>query len=141
MPVEQRVRGRRFRCLECGAVMMVVPPQVLHYRLFSSVAIAWALSLFGISRLSPARVRERISPWHQVGATAARNWQTLRRWVSSVQVGELLPVRPTRNQKPKEVAAAVASMLSAQAPPSIRSLSVAHQTVSGVLHTLMGITP
>ena len=140
-PVELAVRTRRFRCRKCRAVMVVVPAQVLRYRLFSSVAIALALSLFGISRLSPARVRERISPWHQVGATAVRHWQTLRRWVRSVQVGELLPVRATRDQKPWKAAASVVHMLSAQAPPSTRSLSVAHQAVSGVLHTLVGITP
>lgn len=139
--VELVIRVRRFRCRKCGAVMMVVPPQVLRYRLFSTVAIAWALTLFGITRISSTGVRDRISPWRQVGATAARNWQTLGRWIAAAKAGELLPNRALGELMPRAVATAVAYGLSALAPPSTRAQSLAHQAVSGALHALMGITP
>jgi hypothetical protein len=139
-PGEVTIRQRRFRCRSCGAVMVVAPAQVLRYRLFSGVAIVWALSLFGCDGLSPRRVRERVSPWRVVGAAAARSWQALRGWVRAAEAGELLPLRPLGGS-PRQVANRAIWALTAQAPPSARGGSTAHQAVSGALHTLMGITP
>jgi hypothetical protein len=139
-PQEVTIRQRRFRCRSCGAVMVVAPAQVLRYRLFSGVAIVWALSLFGCDGLSPRHVRERVSPWRVVGAAAARSWQALRGWVRGAEAGELLPLRPLGGS-PRQVATRAIWALTAQAPPSARDGSTAHQAVSGALHTLMGITP
>jgi hypothetical protein len=120
--------------------MVVAPAQVLRYRLFSGVAIVWALSLFGCDGLSPRRVRERVSPWRVVGAAAARSWQALREWVRAAETGQLLRLRPLGGS-PRQVAIRAIWALTAQAPPSARDGSTAHQAVSGALHTLMGITP
>lgn len=138
---EVTILQRRFRCRSCGAVMVVAPAQVLRYRLFSTGAIVWALSLFGCDGLSPRRARERISPWRVVGAAAARSWQALRGWVRAAEEGQLLPLQPLSGASPRQVAARVIWALTAQAPPSARDGSVAHQAVSGALHTLMGIAP
>jgi hypothetical protein len=120
--------------------MVVAPAQVLRYRLFSAGAIVWALSLFGCDGLSPRRVRERVNPWRVIGAAAARSWQALRGWVRAAEAGQLLPLRPIGGS-PRQVAAGAIWSLTAQAPPSARNGSTAHQAVSGALHALMGITP
>jgi hypothetical protein len=132
---------RRFRCRCCKAVMVVAPPEVLRYRLFSAVAITWALALYAVERLSAARVRHRISPWRVVGLAASSGWQTLRRWIGAAGAGTLLPGIAARDDRPRQMAASVVWALAARCPPSLRSESTAHQAVSGALHTLMGITP
>jgi hypothetical protein len=43
---------------------------MLPRRLFSACAIALALALFGLSQLPLHAVRNRVSPWRTVGATA-----------------------------------------------------------------------
>jgi hypothetical protein len=141
VPGEVTIMQRRFRCRSCGAVMVVAPAQVLRYRLFSVGAIVWALSLFGCDGLSPRRVRERVSPWRVVGAAAARSWQALREWVRAAEAGLLLRLWPLGAGSPRQVAAGAVWALTAQAPPSARDGSTAHQAVSGALHALMGITP
>lgn len=140
-PLELTVWLRRFRCRGCRAVMTVGPPEVLRYRLYSTVAIAWALVLFGLEQLPARRVRRAISPWGHVGATAARSWQALRDWARRAGTGTLLPVRPSQLKRPREIAAAVAWSLTARSPPSFRRCSSAHQAVSGALHALMSIKP
>jgi hypothetical protein len=121
--------------------MVVAPAHVLRYRLFSSVAIVWALTLHGVERLSAARVRKLINPWRVVGATAARGWRSLGNWARAAESQALLPVKRAVSGTARQVAAAASWGLSALAPPAFRSQSVAHQAVAGALHALMGITP
>ena len=138
---EAEVGLRRFRCLSCRAVLNVGPPEALRYRLFSAVAIAWALALFGIVRESSSAVRQRISPWRVVGATAAGGWQTLRRWLLSAAKGQLLPGAGAATGPPRKVAARLGYALAANAPPTFVSRPVAEQAVIGALQSAMGITP
>ena len=140
-PEELTIGQRRFRCRKCGAVMVVAPAQVLRYRLFSSVAIASSLVLYGVEFFAAARVRQLISPWRVVGATAARSWKTLGRWIAAIQSHTLLPITRPLPHKPKAAASAAALLLAALAPPSFRVYSLAHQAAAGALHALMGITP
>ena len=140
-PEQFESRQRRFRCRSCRAVLVVAPAHVLRYRLFSSVAIVWALALYGIEQAAAAEVRRRINPWRVVGATAARGWQSLSNWSDAAQCRGLLPLRAVMSGTARQVAAAVSWALSALAPPALRAQSVAHQAVSGTLHALMGITP
>lgn len=121
--------------------MVVAPAQVLRYRLFSAVAIVWALSLFGTDGWSPKRVREHVSPWRVVGATAARSWKTLRDWVEAARAGRLLPLRGLAGAKPRQLASAAVVLLRTLALPGQRQESEAQQAVSGALQLLMGITP
>lgn len=119
LPVTIGVQLRRYLCLECGAVIAVVPRGILRRRLYSAGAISWALALFGALRLPPAQVRARVSPWSRPGATAASGWLSLRRWAAAVQDGRLFPgaPRPAAEASLREVAARVAAALAAAAPP------------------------
>ena len=132
---------RRFRCRRCRAVMVVAPGHVLRYRLFSSVAIVWALALYGVEGVPAAAVRRAINPLTVVGASAARGWRALSDWAEAVCFRGLLPVGRALWGAPQRVAAATCWALSALAPPSFRSQSMAHQAVTGSLHGLMGIAP
>ena len=140
-PREIEIVQRRFRCRACSSVLVVAPTHVLRYRLFSSVAITWALALYGVDRRSAAEVRHRINPWRVVGATAARGWQALRHWITAARVEALLPVRQALNGPPRSAAASLCFELAAMAPPAFRAESLAHQSVAGMAHALMGITP
>lgn len=83
------VRVRRYRCVDCWAVTTVAPAETLSRRLYSASAIVWALALFGLGMLSPARVREQVSPWRVVGAASQGRWRALQRWCRAAQQGGL----------------------------------------------------
>lgn len=140
-PEELTIIQRRFRCIECGAVMVVAPAHVLRYRLFSSVAIVSAMVLYGVDLITAVQVRRRISPWQVVGAAGAHTWKTLSRWLVAAQSNALLPLTRPLPARPRAAASAAAWMLTALAPPTFRVYSLAHQAVAGAVHALMGITP
>jgi len=118
-PAALTVHCRRFRCLRCRAVVLVVPRAMLPRRWYSGSAIALALALYGIERAGPAAVRRRVSPFEVVGYRAATGWVTLGRWVDAVRAGRLFswvrpsPARFTRRQ----VAERAATTLGSRAPP------------------------
>jgi hypothetical protein len=85
------IQVRRYHCILCDAAMTVGPAELLTRRLYSAAAIAYALALFAISRLSPRAVREYVSPFRVVGATSASRWSTLLRWCSAVSAARLFP--------------------------------------------------
>ena len=99
---------------------MVVPAEMLPWRLYSASAIAWALALFGALRLSPAAIRERVSPWRIVGVSAARRWVTLLRWTDAVAERRLFRcVRPAPlSWARRRVAERAATTIAGHAPPS-----------------------
>ena len=127
------ITARRYRCLACGAVILVVPCGVLSRRHFSACAIAWALALFGLEGLPARTVRARASPWRVVGATAAVGWVALRRWVGAVREQRLFacvraaPATWTCRQH----AARIATTLAALASPGLRHLPLAAQAFHG----------
>jgi hypothetical protein len=134
-PVVIGILARRYLCLACGAVILVVPCGVLPGRQFSAGAIAWALALFGVAGLPARTVRARASPWRVVGATAATGWVSLRRWLRAVRQGRLFacvraaPVTWTWRQ----LAARIATTLAARAPPGLRHLSLVDQAFHGAM--------
>jgi hypothetical protein len=87
-------------------------------RLFTASAIALALALFGVMGLAPSVVRERVSPWAVVGATAAAGWCTLPRWTKAVREGRLFRGvrRAPDDWTPRQVAARAAMTLSTAGP-------------------------
>ena len=113
---------RRYLCLQCLRVVTVVPRGMLWRRLFSAGAIALAMALFGIEELTAAAVRERISPWQEVGATSAKGWLSLRRWVRAVRRGALFPLvaRLPDSWTVRQVAARAAAVVSGRAPMLLR---------------------
>lgn len=118
-PTELTVPCRRFRCLVCTAIVLVVPQAILARRRYSASAIALALALLGIERASPVEVRRRISPFKKVGYRAAMGWVTLDRWSDAVRDRRLFPqVRPCPAQfTRRQVAERAATTLGSRAPP------------------------
>jgi len=120
-PVALDVTCRRYLCVACGAVVLVVPSEMLPRRRYSGPAIAQAFALFGLQQMSPAEVRLRTSADRIVGATASTGWVTLLRWSDAVRDRRLFPeVRAcpasfTRRQ----VAERAASAIGGRAPPPV----------------------
>lgn len=89
VPELRVIQVRRYRCVLCGAATSVGPAELLTRRLYSAGAIAYALALFAIARLSPRAVRGCVSPFLIVGATSASRWRTLLRWCFAAGAGQL----------------------------------------------------
>ncbi len=93
-----------------------MPCGVLRSCLFAASAIGLALALWAVHRLPARQVRQRVSPWSVVGATAAGGWASLRRWVR--QAPQLFPgVRPCPNDwTDRQRAERIATSLAAFSP-------------------------
>jgi hypothetical protein len=133
------VSARRYRCVLCEAVIIVVPSEMHGRRVYSLSAIALALALWGLVRATAATVRVRVSPASKVGYTAARGWATLRRWARDVALGRLFPGTPLVVQPPlpvslRRIAAGAASALAASADPTTRELPIEHRAFLGAAH-------
>ena len=115
------IRQRRYRCQECGALIVVRPRGVLRGRHYSAGAIGLALGLFGVVGLPLSEVRRRVSPWGVVGETASSTWLTVRRWVRAIRERRLFGgVRATPpTWRARQVAERAAMTLEALAPPTI----------------------
>ena len=103
-PVTVVVWVRRYRCIQCCAVMLVVPKGMGRQRQYSLCAIALALALFA-DGVPVADVRSRTSAWRLAGPDVAGHWTSLRRWVFAASRGELFAgirapptLRPLRKQ-------------------------------------------
>jgi len=116
-PAVTEIRVRRYRCTLCRAAMTVAPVEMLSRRLFSAAAIAWALALYGLSLLAPARVRELVSPWQVVAAESAARWRTLSRWCGAAAAGLFSRLPPLAGATARQTAAATALSISAYAVP------------------------
>jgi hypothetical protein len=120
-PVILEVPCRRYLCLSCDAVVLVVPSAMLPGRRYSASAIAQALALFGLEGQSPAKIRRRTSPDKIVGATASAGWASMHRWCDEVRDGRLFPEARacpeafTRRQVAERAATAIGS----RAPPPV----------------------
>jgi hypothetical protein len=130
------ITGRRYRCVCCGAVLLVVPREVLPRRQYSASAIALALALWGLVGATALAVRRRISPAKEVGFTASTGWVTLRRWTKAVRQGDLFPSTPPAAPSAtlRNVAALAATALAANADPTTRPLPLAHRAFLGAAH-------
>jgi hypothetical protein len=118
-PMALVVACRRYLCLACNAVVLVVPGSMLAGRWYSASAIAQALALFGLDRLTAAEVRRRTSAAKRVGLAAVAGWVTLGRWCDDVRAGRLFPeVRtcPAEFTR-RQVAERAATTLGSRAPP------------------------
>lgn len=134
-PTELTVPCRRYVCMACTAVLLVVPRAMLPRRRYSASAIALALALYGIERAPPAQVRRRTSPFGKVGYRACTGWVTLGRWADAVRAGRLFaqvrpcPARFTRRQ----VAERAATTLGSRAPPPMDALLIV-RAFNGAAH-------
>jgi hypothetical protein len=111
-PVMLEVSCRRYLCVTCKAVVLVVPGAMLPGRRYSGSAIAQALALFGLELFSPAQIRRRTSPDKIVGATASTGWASIDRWCDAVRSGRLFTTR-------RQVAERAATAIGSRAPPPV----------------------
>lgn len=130
------ISARRYLCVPCGAVIIVVPREVLAGRQYSASAIGFALALFGLVLSTAAEVRRRVCPGTLVGATAATGWATLRRWARAVRDKHLFASSPlpASGSTLRDVAASAASALAASADATTRSLTLAARAFLGAAH-------
>jgi hypothetical protein len=128
--------ARRFRCVPCGAVVLVVPREVHGRRVYTASAIAFALALWGLVLATVARVRRRVSPAKYIGDTAVTGWTTLRRWARDVARGRLFSPAPDppASATLRLVAANAAKVLAASADPTTRALPIEHRAFLGAAH-------
>jgi hypothetical protein len=129
------LRVRRYQCQPCGAVVTVVPRETAPGRLYTLSAVAWALALFGISRLPEQDVRRGTSPWSIVGVAAVRRWITLRRWVAAVRDRRLFGrlFRPPDGCSARQAAAQIAITTAAHASPTLATLPVPARAFFGAV--------
>jgi hypothetical protein len=132
-PVEVTLRVRRYLCRLCQTVIMVVPLGVIAGRLFAAAAIGLALTLFGVDGLPLSKVRQRVSPWQRVGATACGSWLAVRRWVRAIREGRLFASvrRSPAHLTTRQVAERAAMTLAALAPPALAGEVVTERVFAG----------
>ena len=82
---------RRYACQACGAIITVGPRGLLPRRRYSLMAIAVALWLWAVRRLTDPEVRRATCPVAETGLSRPERWTTLRRWARAVREGRLWP--------------------------------------------------
>ena len=81
---------RRYRCQSCKAVIAVGPAGIAPGRLYSAMAIALALFLYGVRLSSHPEIRRQVSPWRPSAREPTRTcWVTLLRWIDAQRQGAL----------------------------------------------------
>jgi len=135
-PVLMTVTARRYRCVPCGAVIIVVPSEVRGRRVYSASAIGFALALWGLVLATAAEVRRRVCPARILGGDAAAGWATLRRWARDLALRRLFPSTPETlsSGSLRGVAAKAAAALAASADPTTRALPIEHRAFLGAAH-------
>jgi hypothetical protein len=130
------ITGRRFRCVPCGALFVVVPREVLPRRQYSASAIGLALALWGLVQATALAVRLRVSPATALGFDAMAGWVTLRRWAKAVKQQRLFSSMPAAGPSAtlREVAAAAATALAASSDPTTRHLPLEQRAFLGAAH-------
>src|SRR5690606_32696913 len=71
------VACRRFRCVSCGAVLVVVPRGVFPRRHYGYAATAMAFALWALVQAPVSEVRRRVCAWR---VSHEGRWPALRRW-------------------------------------------------------------
>lgn len=121
---------RRYQCQSCKAICAVGPADIAPRYLYSGPAIAWAIALFGLARMSMTKVRRCVAVWQRIGAAAHGRWSTLHRWLRDVTVARLFAGTPhiTACFGLRRLAEALAACIAAQAPPGYEALPVTDVT-------------
>ena len=124
-PAKTLVRCRRYRCLGCKAIILVVPRGVAPRRHYGLAAIAMALTLWAVMQQRPLEVRERVCVARDT--VWGTEWPTLRRWARAARARLKLPAVFTL----REVAARAAQIAIGRAPPSLRTAPLWAQAFAG----------
>jgi hypothetical protein len=78
--------ARRYRCVACGAVLVVVPRGVGRARRYTLDAIGHALALWGYARATAEQARRAVSAAKARGFSSPEQWSSLRRWASEARL-------------------------------------------------------
>lgn len=111
---------RRYRCVECSAVMTVVPAGVARGMRYLLGAVAMALLLWALRGRPAAEVRKIVSPWKLVGVSEPARWRSLRRWADRAR--DVFGLGLSATTVRREDAARVARLLIARGPPGVAEL-------------------
>jgi len=130
-PTVEVIEVRRYRCMRCDAVLTVVPREVEPRRHYTRPAIVLALALWGLCGASATTVRRTISPWR---ITTTTGWPMLRRWTAAVARRVLVPTAcPSPPATARAIAARVAQVALAHAPPTMRGAPMRVQVFLGAV--------
>jgi hypothetical protein len=134
------IEARRYRCVRCHAVLVVVPQEVLPRRQYSASAIGYALALWGLVQATALVVRARVSSATALGFEAMAGWATLRRWAKAVRARRLFASVPPAGSSAtlREVAALAATALAACADPTTRGRPLDERAFFGAAHAARG---
>lgn len=126
-PVLMGLLVRRYLCTACGVTMTVVPRGVLGRMYFLVGAIGMALALWALCRQPSHEVRSRVSPERHAGPDW---WPSVFRWARSA---ERLLGRRIGAGRPRDLAAAIASVLLGHAPAGARGSPVEQRAYLGAV--------
>lgn len=128
-PGVHEITVRRYRCLECGSVLVVGPWDLLPGMFYALVTVVLALARWA-EGASLASVRAQLGAFSVVGVAAQVGWTSLLRWAHRATRGELLvrlktPVTGTKRQR----ALRAVHILAGAGPPAV---ALASRAVAGV---------
>jgi len=128
-PVVIAVSCRRYLCVRCGCVMLVVPREMSRLRRYTLVTIALALVSFGGGERA-TRIRARFAP----GATFEEGWPSLRRWCRAIADGRLLRwIRGISELAGRTLAERVSAVLAEASGIDARSACFEQRVIAGVM--------
>ena len=126
---------RRYQCQVCKAICVVGPADIAPRYLYSATAVAWAIALFGVAKLSVCQVRHRVAIWQRIGATAYGRWSTLQRWLRDIKHGRLFVhvAHVTACPELRRYAEALGACIAARAPPKCETMALSDRAFFAAL--------
>ena len=125
VPVVLVIRCRRYRCVACLAVILVVPRGVAPRKHYGHAAMAMAMALWALMEQPAAAVRTRVCAW-PISGTSATGWPVLRRWARAARTAAT-----TTSASLRSVAARAAQIAVGRAPPELRAAPLWAQAFAG----------
>lgn len=113
MPTDIEIATRRYHCLACDAILVVVPRGVGRGTRYTLAAVAYALALWGYARKSAAAARAAASAARARGFASPEQWSSLRRWAACATA---IFGAPSASGTLRERAAKIAAWLASHAP-------------------------
>lgn len=80
---------RRYACRQCRSVIVVRPRGTLPRKRYTAAALALAMWLWAVEKMTDAAVRSKIAVAPTTGLSRPERWTTLRRWAAAARNGEL----------------------------------------------------
>ncbi len=118
-PGVHEIELRRYRCLGCGAIVVVGPWDLLPRVLYSLVTVVLALAQWAMGS-TKASVRAQLGAFSVIGNSTLNGWPSLRRWAGWGPSGKLFPeVKAAVDGTLRERAARWVQILAGVGPPDL----------------------